>query len=108
MDEYGGRSCYIDQGVYGHRAKKATWLYAVLGSYPEMNWTRASGLERLEPGFPSKEAAKAARSNPSWKAAPMLSKKERIHTPLQFRDALIELVRNNATGPSLRQAKLEA
>ncbi len=42
-DEWGGRSCRIDQGAYGHPAKKATWLYAILPVYPELDWTRVSG-----------------------------------------------------------------
>lgn len=42
-DRFGGRSCYIDQGAYGHSAKKPTWLYAVLPTFPKMNWTRVWG-----------------------------------------------------------------
>lgn len=37
-DKYGGRSCLVYQGHYGHRAPKATWLYAVRTEYPELVW----------------------------------------------------------------------
>jgi hypothetical protein len=37
-DEFGGRSCYVEQGHYGHFARKGTWLYAVLPVYPELIW----------------------------------------------------------------------
>src|SRR5690606_30588885 len=26
-DKFGGRSCYVEQGHYGHDARKKTWLY---------------------------------------------------------------------------------
>lgn len=35
-DAYGGRTIAVDQGAYGHRAKKRTWLYAVLPVYPRL------------------------------------------------------------------------
>ena len=37
----GGYSCYIEQGRYGHAAKKATWLYVFgveLKRLPELRW----------------------------------------------------------------------
>lgn len=46
-DRFGGRSCYIDQGAYGHPAKKPTWLYAVLPAFPDLNWTRVWGRPRI-------------------------------------------------------------
>lgn len=46
-DENGGRSCYIDQGAYGHPAKKPTWLYAVLPAFPALDWTRVWGRPRI-------------------------------------------------------------
>lgn len=42
-DPWGGRSTYIDQGTYGHPAKKPTWLYAVLPVFPRLDWTRVWG-----------------------------------------------------------------
>jgi hypothetical protein len=95
-DIFGGRSCWVDQGAYGHKAKKPTWLYAKLQRYPDLVWTRVRSMMRLEMGPRSKEAARNQRSDPRWKAAQRLSKKERTWTPVAFRDALVELVRRNA------------
>lgn len=46
-DEYGGRSCYVEQGHYGHVARKPTWLYAVLPEYPELIWHK--GEQQIHP-----------------------------------------------------------
>lgn len=37
-DIHGGWSCYVEQGRYGHVAKKATWLYAVGCELPSLLW----------------------------------------------------------------------
>ncbi len=38
-DIYGGWSCHVEQGRYGHPAKKATWLYAFgVGEPPSLDW----------------------------------------------------------------------
>lgn len=34
----GGWVCYVEQGRYGHPAKKATWLYAVTDKPPPLDW----------------------------------------------------------------------
>lgn len=33
-----GWTCHVEQGRYGHPAKKATWLYAVGCDLPELRW----------------------------------------------------------------------
>ena len=40
-DTYGA-ACYVEQGHYGHAARKPTWLYAVSGDLPELNWSNGS------------------------------------------------------------------
>ena len=35
----GGWSCQVEQSRYGHRAKKATWLYAYGINPPSLRWT---------------------------------------------------------------------
>lgn len=86
-DEYGGRSCCVAQGNYGHRSRKMTWLYLKASSYPELIWgptppgskvsieqsVRGSGLDR----------PKIKRIKPS----------ERLATPEEFRTLLHNLVR---------------
>jgi len=37
-DFEGGWTCYVEQGRYGHPAKKATWLYAVGVDLPSLEW----------------------------------------------------------------------
>lgn len=96
LDLFGGRSTYVDQGAYGHPAKKPTWLYAKLRRWPALNWTRVHSMQRLELGPRTKAEARALRSDPRWKAAERLSKNQRLHTPPAFRDALLALVREAA------------
>lgn len=37
-DLVGGWTCRVEQGHYGHRARKATWLYAVRCDLPSLVW----------------------------------------------------------------------
>jgi hypothetical protein len=38
-DEFGGWTCYVEQGAYGHEALKPTWLYAAKVDLPELIWS---------------------------------------------------------------------
>jgi hypothetical protein len=53
-DFQGGWTCHVEQGNYGHRARKATWLYAVSKHLPLLKWGASSGI-RLDEGFHSTE-----------------------------------------------------
>jgi len=90
VDQWGGRSCCVEQGHYGHKARKATWLYAVLGDYPELQWGPSEGV-RMDEGFHSTAARRVARGKG---VAPLkrLSASERLGTPPRFADLLINLV----------------
>lgn len=46
-DEHGGWTCQVEQGHYGHMARKKTWLYAANVDLPELDWTE--GEQRLHP-----------------------------------------------------------
>ncbi len=94
-DWQGGWTCCIEQGWYGHRARKATWLYAHGIELPSLNWGSAPGdFVRLEEGFHSKEErARAIKTG----ACQRLSKKQRAASPAEFRDLLISMVRPIAT-----------
>lgn len=90
-----GWTCCVEQGHYGHRARKATWLYAVLPSDvppPTLKWGPSKG-ERLDEGFHSPEERRAARAA-GQKPRPRLSTRENLSTPLPFRDLLLAIARS--------------
>lgn len=88
-DIFGGRTCCVAQGHYGHRAQKLTWLYAVKTKYPELRWGKAPGLTLLDEGFHSKqERTRLIKTGRCQR----LSKRQRTITPAPFRDLLMELV----------------
>jgi hypothetical protein len=89
-----GSICCVEQGHYGHRARKATWLYAVGCVLPALIWTPSEGKTRMEPGFHS--AAERAAAPASARKAPRLSAAERLATPAEFRDILIAMARSVA------------
>lgn len=89
-----GYTCCVEQGHYGHRARKATWLYAVGCELPELTWGPSAG-ERLDEGFHSKAERDAARAA-GVKPRKRLSTAENIATPAAFRDLLIGLARSCA------------
>lgn len=60
-DWLGGFTCQVEQGHYGHRARKATWLYARAKELPLLKWGPCSGM-RIEDGFHSTEERARARA----------------------------------------------
>lgn len=84
-----GWTCCVEQGHYGHRARKATWLYAVVPSPPELIWGASAG-ERLDEGFHSREERQAARAA-GQKPRGRLSTAENVATPTAFRDLLLSI-----------------
>lgn len=90
-DVYGGRSCCVAQGHYGHPAQKMTWLYAIINNYPELRWGRCKFKIRADEGFKTSNERKIKRAQ-GQKPIKRLSKKQLVHTPIEFRDLLIELV----------------
>jgi hypothetical protein len=86
-DAFGYTAC-VAQGHYGHPAQKKTWLYAVGCTLPALARGPFKGT-RIDTGFASKAAARAARDAPGYVPIKRLSLKERLHTPTAFRDMLI-------------------
>lgn len=87
-------TCQVEQGHYGHRARKKTWLYAALpiGMFPaDLIWDASSGI-RLDEGFHSAAERRAARAA-GQKPRPRLSTSENLATPLPFRDVLLGIAR---------------
>ena len=89
-----GWTCCVEQGHYGHRARKATWLYAVVPNPPELIWGPSVG-ERLDEGFHSTQERLTARAGG---VAPKqrLSAAENIATPIPFRDLLLSIARGQS------------
>jgi hypothetical protein len=80
-DTCGGWTCRVEQGHYGHRARKASWLYyAGLKNPPDLIWG------------PSQSALSRTRARSS--ALERLSKRERAQTPVPFRDLLLDIARS--------------
>lgn len=103
-DFEGGWTCCIEQGAYGHRARKATWLYAHGVELPSLSWGSAPGeFVHLDEGFHSAEERQiwktTGQATPYIKravktgACQRLSKNQRAATPLPFRDLLLSIAR---------------
>jgi hypothetical protein len=93
-----GMVCHVEQGHYGHPARKATWLYAVAPTLPLLKWGPAPTGKRLDEGFHSKEE-RAAKRAAGQKPVPRLSKRENTHTPTDFMKVLIEIARGAKITP---------
>lgn len=86
----GGWACHVEQGSYGHRAPKPTWLYAFgLSALPSLRWGASGAEGRLNtpPG-----QTRAERSTVEF----LDSKGERSRTPPEFREALLSMARSVA------------
>lgn len=87
-----GWTCCVEQGHYGHPARKATWLYVVSPFKPrELIWGKSQGI-RLDEGFHSKAERDAARAA-GIKPRKRLSTVQNIVTPSAFAELLLELAR---------------
>lgn len=90
-DFLGGWTCCVEQGAYGHRARKATWLYAHGVELPSLRWGSAEGdFVRLDEGFHSAEERRRAVKTG---ACQRLSARQRAATPEPFRDLLLGIAR---------------
>lgn len=93
-----GYTCCVEQGHYGHPARKATWLYAVGIELPSLKWGPAShihfaGKVGMDQGFHSKaERDRARRTGVCQRLSQRLSQRQRKLTPIPFRDLLISMV----------------
>ena len=92
-DDVGGWTCCVEQGRYGHYARKPTLLYAVGVDLPDLLWGKS------EPVFPAwalekyglakcKRAGELAFKGGGKDSAP------RIGTPPEFRDLLLGMARS--------------
>lgn len=89
-DQYGGYTCCVAQGHYGHKAQKLTWLYGVGISLTPLRWGLCSGRQRLDEGFHSNSERKYSKRSTIGER---LGKRECAETPIKFRDTLINMIR---------------
>lgn len=84
----GGWSAHVEQGRYGHPAKKATWLYAHgIGDPPSLRW--------------GSDPDQQSRALVSWcgnhvksgEVRPRVGKAAAAATPIEFRDVLLSIAR---------------
>jgi hypothetical protein len=79
-----GLTCQIEQGHYGHRARKATWLYYVGPQPPELKWGPSVAKIGPRPGRDPKREQRIG-------AVQRMGKAERERTPRAFAELLLSL-----------------
>lgn len=83
----GGWSCHVEQGRYGHPAKKATWLYSFGCELPALRWG----------SVPDRTPAMVSWCrNRSSDTRPRIGKKVASATPIAFRDLMLSIARSAA------------
>ncbi len=87
-DAFGGRSCHVEQGRYGHRAKKATWLYACHVEFHDLRWGHVSDRKS------SALISWCGNRVSSGERRPRLSQREASATPPAFCNELLRLARS--------------
>lgn len=91
-DEFGGSTCYVEQGFYGHFSRKGTWLYACKTALPELRWGR--GAQRLHPTALAKYGYEKARRIGMMAMVGGKDKtKIRDATPIEFAELLLAIAR---------------
>lgn len=88
-DAHGGFSCHVEQCRYGHKAKKATWLYACLIVLPSMRWGSDPDPKVTH------TVSWCGNRVDSASLRPRLTKREAIGTPPEFREALLAMARTS-------------
>lgn len=86
----GGWTCCVEQGHYGHRARKATWLYAFGMVPPALTWGKSEATIKFEDSYHSAEERKLRRPSRTG-ALQRMGHRERAATPPEFRDLLLSI-----------------
>ena len=81
----GGWVCHVEQGRYGHPAKKATWLYGYGIDPIPMRWGAVVGDALV---------SWCGNHVKSGEVRPRVGKTIASRTPTEFREALLELARS--------------
>jgi len=87
-DFIGGWTCYVEQGRYGHVAKKATWLYACGVELPTLRWGHVADIDV--------QATVSWCGNRTKRHAdrPRVGKRAAAATPPAFAEVLIAMARS--------------
>jgi len=83
-DWEGGWTCHVEQGRYGHRAKKATWLYAHGVELPSLRWGHVPQRSEALVSWCGNHTDK-------FDTRPRLGKRAAAATPDEFRDQLLAI-----------------
>lgn len=86
-----GLTCHVEQGHYGHAARKPTWLYAKGVLTPSLKW--GPSAQRLPKRRLAERGYESARR--CGVVANMCSA-HRQRTPVEFRDLLLSIARQPA------------
>jgi len=97
-DEYGGWTCCVEQGQYGHYARKPTLLYVCRTARPELRWASSSWMP--DPALVARWGLKRAKRLGEVAArGGGRDSAVRIGTPPEFRDLLISLAQSVGCDP---------
>lgn len=89
-DSFGGWTCHVEQGHYGHLSRKATWLYACGVDLPDLIWGPSE--QRIHPrALELHGYAKARRIGVMAMVGGKDKTRIRNATPPAFRDVLISM-----------------
>jgi len=91
-DSFGGMTCHVEQGHYGHMSRKATWLYGVGIDFADLEWGKSE--QRLHPVALERYGYEKARRIGMMAMVGGKDKtKIRNATPIWFRDVLVSMIR---------------
>jgi hypothetical protein len=92
-DFYGGWTCHVEQGHYGHMSRKATWLLAYGVDLPPLTWGESE--QRIHPVALARHGYEKARRIGMMA---MIGGKDKTRirnaTPEPFRDLLLSMARS--------------
>lgn len=100
----GGWVAAVEQGHYGHSARKATWLYAYGCDLPPLRYGASSATTLVSwcgnkialPAPKRPMVGRGFREAPRgvYDERPRLSSREASRTPIEFRDLLLGMARS--------------
>lgn len=99
-DMVGGWTCYVEQGWYGHPARKATWLYACKAELPTLQWgADTGGYSAVCKHSEDRDLRQGAlvswcgNHTSAFDGRRRLSSKDASATPHEFRDLLLSMAK---------------